>query len=70
MAFIPAFSEPQSHWPRDRPAPLLGQSGGDTRAAGVPPRGSPPVPPHRLSNFSDYHVIILMNRVDADSITC
>ena len=68
-AFAPAFSEPQPHWPRDPPSPLLGQSGGEARAAGVSPRGYPPVPPHRFSKFSDYHLITLINRVDADS-TC
>ena len=47
MALIPAFSEPQSHWPRVTPSPALGQSGGEARAAGVDPWGNPPtVPPH------------------------
>ena len=47
MAFIPAFSEPQSHWPRASPLPALGQSWGEARAAGVAPRGTPPtVSPH------------------------
>ena len=63
---IPAFSEPQPHWPRDPPSPLLGQSEGEARAAGGSHRGYPPVPPHRFSRFSDYHLIILINRVDAE----
>ena len=43
MAFIPAFSEPQSYWPRVPPRPALGQSGGEARAAGGT---TPPVPLH------------------------
>ena len=69
MAFIPTFSEPQPQWPRDPPPSPLGQSGGEARAAGVSPRGYPPAPPHRLSKFSDYHLIILFDRVDENS-TC
>ena len=40
MTFIPAFSEPQSNWPRALPPPTLDQSGGEARAAGVAPRGN------------------------------
>ena len=69
MAFIHAFCKPQRHWPRNPPSPLLSQSGGEERAAGVSPREFPPVPPHRFSKISDYHLIILINRVDADSNT-
>ena len=46
MTFIPAFSEPQSHWPRTPPPSALGQSGGAARAAGVAPRGNPTISPH------------------------
>ena len=46
MTFIPAFSEPQSHWPRAPPPPALGRSGGESRAAGVAPRGKPTISPH------------------------
>ena len=46
MIFIPAFSEPQSHWPRAPPPPVLGQSGGEARAAGVAPQGNPTISPH------------------------
>ena len=46
MTFIPAFSEPQSHYPRAPPPPALGQSGGEARAAGVAPRGNPTISPH------------------------
>ena len=46
MTFIPAFSEPQSHWPRAPPPPVLGQSGGEARAAGVAPRRNPTISPH------------------------
>ena len=60
MTFIPAFSEPQSHWPRAPPPPVLGQSGGEARAAGVAPRGNPTILTHtgrigphpRFSNLS------------------
>ena len=61
MIFIPAFSEPQSHWPSAAPPPALGQSGGEARAAGVTPRGNPPVSPQRFSKFSNYHPILLIN---------
>ena len=44
MAFIPAFSEPQSDWPRAPLPPFLGQSGGEARAAEVAPRDNPPSP--------------------------
>ena len=53
MTFIPAFSESQSHWPSAPPPPGLGQWVGEARAAGVSPRGNPPVSPHRFSKFSD-----------------
>ena len=69
MAFIPAFPSPNLIG-RGTPSPLLGQSGVEARAAGASPRGYPPVPPHRFIKFSDYHLIILINRVDADLITC
>ena len=46
MTFIPAFSEPQPHWPRAPPPPALGQSRGEARAAGVAPRGNPTISPH------------------------
>ena len=46
MTFIPAFFESQSHWPRVPPPPVLGQSGGEARAAGVTPRGNPTISPH------------------------
>ena len=60
MTFIPAFSEPQSHWLRAPPPPVLGQSGGEARATGVAPRGNPTNSPHtgrksphpRFSNLS------------------
>ena len=41
MTFIPAFYEPQSHWPRALPPPDLGQSEGEARVAGVAPRENP-----------------------------
>ena len=46
LAFIPAFSEPKSHWPRAPPLLVLGQSGGEAGAAGVSPRGNPTISPH------------------------
>ena len=46
MTVIPAFSEPQSHWPRAPPPPVLGQSAGEARAAGVAPRGYTAISPH------------------------
>ena len=46
MTFIPAFSEPQSHWLRAPPPPVLGQSGGEARATGVAPRGNPTISPY------------------------
>ena len=66
MTFIPAFSEPQSHWPMYPPPPALGQSGVGARAAGVASRETPPVPWHRFSKVSHYHLPthhILINRV-------
>ena len=42
MAFIPAFSEPQSRWSRNPRPPALGQSEGEARAAGFASRGTPP----------------------------
>ena len=57
MAFIPAFSEPQSHWPRDPPPPpFLRQSGGEARAAGVaPPR--PAAPGEELGPISGSYIL-------------
>ena len=46
MTFIPAFSEPQSHWPRAPPPSALGQSGDAARTAGLAPRGDPTISPH------------------------
>ena len=69
MYFIPAFSEPQAHWPRDPPPPDLGQSGREARAKGVVPRGNHAVSPHRFSRFSEYRLIVLINRVLVGS-TC
>ena len=44
MAFIHAFSEPQSHLTRVPPPPALGQSLGEGRAARVAPQGTPSSP--------------------------
>ena len=51
------------------PPPLLDHSGGEARPAGVAARGNLPGPPHRFSKFGDYHLIIPINGVVADS-TC
>ena len=52
--------------------PLFPPRPGRGRGArgGSRPSGIPPVQPHRLNKISDYRLIILTNRVDADSISC
>ena len=40
LIFVPAFSEPQSHWPRVSSTPGLGRSGREARAGGFAPRGN------------------------------
>ena len=52
MTFIPAFSEPQSHWLRAPPPLDLGQSGSKACAAGVAPRENPTISPHTVTTVS------------------
>ena len=65
LAFIPAFSEPQSHWPREsfpaRPQPIRGRGA----RGGSCPSGNPlSRRAGSASSFTTiYHLIILINRV-------